>query len=197
MNLLAHAYLSFNEPGVLVGNMISDHVKGKTRYNFPSEIRMGIQLHREIDSYTDVHPATRALKEFFKPFYGLYAAPFSDIVYDYFLANDKSAFPTEGSLLKFTEDTYKDIESHREWLPGHFPYMFSYMQRDNWLFNYRLDEGIEHGFRGLVRRAAYMNSHREAFEIFLANKSAMRDCYEDFFPGLKEHALHILANLKI
>jgi hypothetical protein len=29
MNYLAHAYLSFNEPDILVGNLISDFVKGK------------------------------------------------------------------------------------------------------------------------------------------------------------------------
>lgn len=29
MNYLAHAYLSFDEPEILVGNMISDFVKGK------------------------------------------------------------------------------------------------------------------------------------------------------------------------
>ena len=29
MNYLAHAYLSFGDPGILTGNMISDFVKGK------------------------------------------------------------------------------------------------------------------------------------------------------------------------
>jgi acyl carrier protein phosphodiesterase len=29
MNYLAHAYLSFGEPDILAGNMISDFVKGK------------------------------------------------------------------------------------------------------------------------------------------------------------------------
>jgi acyl carrier protein phosphodiesterase len=37
MNYLAHAYLSFNEPGILTGNMISDFVKGKRKYDY-SEI---------------------------------------------------------------------------------------------------------------------------------------------------------------
>ena len=31
MNYLAHAYLSFNDPEILVGNMISDFVKGKKK----------------------------------------------------------------------------------------------------------------------------------------------------------------------
>ncbi|MFY7899136.1 MAG: ACP phosphodiesterase, partial [Chitinophagaceae bacterium] len=32
MNFLAHAYLSFQQPSLLIGNMISDFVKGKKQY---------------------------------------------------------------------------------------------------------------------------------------------------------------------
>ncbi len=35
MNYLAHAYLSFNDPEILVGNMISDFVKGKKKFDYP------------------------------------------------------------------------------------------------------------------------------------------------------------------
>ena len=31
MNYLAHAYLSFGDPDILAGNMISDFVKGKKK----------------------------------------------------------------------------------------------------------------------------------------------------------------------
>jgi acyl carrier protein phosphodiesterase len=39
MNYLAHAYLSFNDPEILVGNMISDFVKGKKKFDFPLRIQ--------------------------------------------------------------------------------------------------------------------------------------------------------------
>ena len=35
MNFLAHAFLSFNDPDILTGNMISDFVKGKQKFDFP------------------------------------------------------------------------------------------------------------------------------------------------------------------
>ncbi|KAF0239868.1 MAG: hypothetical protein FD183_1294 [Chitinophagaceae bacterium] len=50
MNYLAHAYLSFNEPSILLGNMISDYVKGKKQYDYPLLIQKGIHLHRAIDT---------------------------------------------------------------------------------------------------------------------------------------------------
>ncbi len=35
MNYLAHAYLSFGDPDILAGNMISDFVKGKKKFDYP------------------------------------------------------------------------------------------------------------------------------------------------------------------
>ena len=53
MNYLAHAYLSFNDQEILTGNMISDFVKGKKKFDYPSRIQAGINLHRLIDNFTD------------------------------------------------------------------------------------------------------------------------------------------------
>ena len=58
MNYLAHAFLSFNDSGLLIGNMISDFVKGKKQFDYTPDIQKGIRLHRMIDTYTDAHPAT-------------------------------------------------------------------------------------------------------------------------------------------
>lgn len=63
MNFLAHAHLSFNNPEILVGNLISDFVKGKKQYNYPQRIHKGILLHRAIDQFTDEHPANQSLDE--------------------------------------------------------------------------------------------------------------------------------------
>lgn len=84
MNYLAHAYLSFNDEPTLVGNMISDYIKGKKKFDYSLPIQQGIQLHRFIDEFTDFHVATKEAKQFFKPSVGLYAGAFVDVVYDHF-----------------------------------------------------------------------------------------------------------------
>ena len=89
MNYLAHAYLSFNDPEILTGNLISDFVKGKKKFDYPRGIQNGITLHRAIDNFTDTHETTRQAKEVFRPHYRLYAGAFVDVVYDHYLANDK------------------------------------------------------------------------------------------------------------
>src|SRR3954465_10546026 len=101
MNYLAHAYLSFGHSPVLVGNMISDFVKGKQQYDYDWSIQKGIRLHREIDNFTDSHPAIKEMKKPFREKYGLYAGAFVDIVCDFFLANDSGQFSSAQLLASF------------------------------------------------------------------------------------------------
>src|SRR5262245_44062659 len=106
MNYLAHAYLSFNDPEVLVGNLINDFVKGKKRFDYPKGIQRGIALHRAIDNFTDQHDATREAKAIFRPAYRLYSGAFVDVVYDHFLAIDENEF-SERSLFEFSVKVYE------------------------------------------------------------------------------------------
>src|ERR1700749_3394179 len=116
MNYLAHAYLSFNEPDILTGNMISDFVKGKKKFEFPITVQKGIELHRFIDDFTDHHP-TKQAKEFFKKNYRLYSGAFVDVVYDHFLANDKNEFADETVLKNFTTKTYSSLQNNSTIFP--------------------------------------------------------------------------------
>ena len=195
MNFLAHAWLSFHQPEILVGNMISDFVKGKKQFNYPTGIQTGIRLHRSIDTFTDAHPVTRELKSCFSPQYRLYSGAFADIVYDHFLANDHYEFVTESQLGEFALETYLILENNFGLLPLPFQKMLPYMRSQDWLFNYRLRDGIKKSFGGLVRRAAYLNESELAFDIFNRNYEAMQSYYSRFFPDLKVYAAGQLDQL--
>jgi acyl carrier protein phosphodiesterase len=184
MNYLAHAYLSFGRPDILVGNMISDHIKGKKQFDYPKAVQKGIRLHRLIDNYTDGHEATRELKSFFRPHYRLYAGAFGDVVYDHFLAKDPNEFVNELDLTQFAVETYDTLEKHKELFPLPFQKMFPYMREYDWLSNYRHRWAIERSFGGVVRRAAYLTESVTAFEIFNKNYEALAHCYDHFFPDL-------------
>ena len=194
MNLLAHAYLSFNDPNILVGNMISDYVKGKKQFLYPSAIQKGIQLHRAIDAFTDIHEATKEAKEFFRPHYRLYAGACIDVVYDHFLANDTNEFETEEILKLFAKKTYADLEENKSHLPEKFASMLPYMQAQDWLYHYRFRFGIEKSFGGLVRRSAYLNDSATAFNLFEKHYSQLEQCYRQFFPEVKKMAAGWLHN---
>lgn len=195
MNYLAHAYLSLNKPEILVGNMISDYIKGKKQFDYPLAVQKGIRLHRLIDNYTDTHTATQELKSFFRPQYRLYSGAFADVVYDHFLANDLHEFSNEAELKHFAAATYQTLEPYRELFPPPFQKMFPYMKAYDWLYNYRHRWGIEKSFGGLVKRAAYLTESKIAFEIFNEHYEAMRLCYNAFFPDLKKYTLNQLDEL--
>ena len=162
MNYLAHAFFSFNNPPILLGNMISDYVKGKKQYDYPIAIQKGIRLHRLIDTYTDEHQITKEIKKIFSPSVRLYSGAFVDVVYDHFLATNKTIL-NEEEWLVFTKISYDLLANQSIHFPEKFASMFPYMQSQNWLFNYRYIWGIENSFGGLVRRAKYLDSAKEAF----------------------------------
>ncbi len=189
MNLLAHAYLSFNDGDILLGNMISDYVKGKKQFDYPKTIQAGIKLHRAIDTFTDTHPATNELKKIFAPTYRLYAGAFVDVVYDYFLANDAAQFATKNHLQNFTIETYSLLTKNQIHFPEKFANQFPHMLTNDWLYHYHSDEGMRKSFSGLARRAKYITETDTAMQLFLDNKQRIQIAYDTFFPSLKKMVL--------
>ena len=186
MNYLAHAYLSFRDPDILTGNLISDFVKGKKKFDYPIGIQKGIQFHRLIDEFTDQHEATAGIKQIFKPAYRLYAGAFADVVYDHFLAKDLEEFPAN-SLLEFSSWVYSSLDNYQDVFPDRFKAMFPYMKQQNWLYNYRLKTGAERSFEGLVRRAAFLHDSRPAFHLLENHYEELQGFYNQFFPSIKEY----------
>jgi len=224
VNYLAHAYLSFGIPDVVVGNLISDFVKGKKQLEYPDSIRKGITLHRAIDTFTDSHPVTRHAKSYFRAAYGLYSGALTDVVYDHFLANDPVAFPGEGvevvpgapgeeqegaagagaagavgaiPLAAFAQRTYRQLATRESLFPERFARMFPYMRNQDWLYHYRYKEGIFNSFAGLARRAAYMPPPQQACELFEAHFTDLEACYREFFPSLRDFAVRTMEDRPI
>ncbi|SFD30171.1 Acyl carrier protein phosphodiesterase [Chitinophaga sp. CF118] len=184
MNYLAHAYLSFHHPALIVGNMIADFVKGNQWQQYEESIQHGIRMHRAIDTFTDQHPATLAAREYFQPSCGRYSAVFIDIVYDHFLATDKTIF-TDSSLADFSQQVYQVLQNHHNSLPPLFQQMFHYMNAQNWLYNYRQKEGIYKSFNGIVRRAKYLEVTADApFAVLENNYDELAAHYRAFFPEI-------------
>jgi acyl carrier protein phosphodiesterase len=184
MNYLAHAYFSFRQPEWLVGNLISDFVKGRLQYDFPPGIQQGIRLHRAIDAFTDDHAATKRAKEVFRPHYRLYAGAFIDVVYDHFLANDPSHFASPDDLKEFAQFAYDTLQEHYDALPERYQQMFYRMREQNWLYNYRERWGMEKSFAGVVYRSRYLEDSATAFELFETHFEKLAGYYQWFATDL-------------
>ncbi len=167
--------------------MISDYVKGKKKMDYPAEIRMGIDLHRDIDRFTDLHEATRTAKDIFRPDYRLYSGAIVDVIYDHFLAADEKVF-SGSSLLTFTVQTYNRLDAYMGWFPDRFAMMYPYMKKQNWLLHYRTHQGTEKSLGGLARRAAYMPDPGKAFRLFRDHYQLLQDCYRHFWAAMHPFA---------
>ena len=135
----------------MIGNFIADHIKGNQFSHFNSEIKMGIKLHREIDTFTDTHEITRISKRRLHKRYGLFAGVIVDIFYDHYLAknwNNYSAIP----LKIYVNSVYNLLNSHKKILPEKTLQMIPYMIKYNWLYNYQYKEGIKNVLQGMNRR---------------------------------------------
>ena len=116
MNFLAHAYLSFDEPEILVGNFIGDFVRGDLDQKFQKEIIHGVLLHRAIDQFTDTHPTVKKAQKLLKPRFGRYALVITDIYFDYFLSTQWNRFDHR-SLVDFSQEVYAILEINRNKFP--------------------------------------------------------------------------------
>lgn len=195
VNFLAHAYLSFDDPKVLIGNFIGDFVRGSIVDIYEKDIVMGITLHRHIDKFTDQHPLVKEAQQVLKPLYGRYGCVITDMYFDYFLGkywDDYHPLPLE----QFAQNTYSTLEKYREALPENFLITFQHMKQYNWLYSYSTMDGIRRALTGLSQRARF-DSKMETAHIFLDdNYEFMKKCFVVFFEDLVKFSQHEYQILK-
>lgn len=186
MNYLAHAYLSFNNPKLLVGNMIADYIKGKQIEAFDAEIQKGIRLHRQIDQFTDENGLVKQTKLVFRKSANRYDGAFLDIAFDHFLAQDTTYEPHEG-WLQFTLNCYSIIDDYLPLLPSDFAKSYQYMKSENWLYNYRYLWLVKKNFLRFANHLQYLphKNHSDIYIAFELNYRTIGDTYNEFFPQLQ------------
>lgn len=190
MNFLAHSFLAYSD-GQLVGQFLEDHIKNKDRFSFPDEMVKGILLHRVIDTFTDAHPAIHEAKKIFSPLVRLYSGAFVDVVMDYFLANDVSVKTSE-EWKKFSVHVYKVLNENLNYFPKNFSGILYHMEKDDWLYNYRYDWGIEFSIKNVLRKAKYLDENIPVFDTFLTHKPELQRYYDIFFPELQQYTKDIV-----
>ena len=142
MNFLAHIYLSGNNDFIKIGNFMADGIRGTDYLNFPDDIKKGILLHRQIDTYTDSHLVYRKSKHRLHEKYGHYSGVIMDILYDHFLAKNWKNYSDE-KLEDFAGNFYKSLFNNEEILTEKTKNMLPYMYDRNWLVSYATIAGIE------------------------------------------------------
>ncbi len=167
----------------MVGNFIGDFVKGNQLESFEEEIRMGVNLHRAIDEYTDAHEIVKLSKDKLRGKYRHYSGVIVDVYYDHFLAKNWSTYH-KTPLLQFTEETYKQLFKYISLLPSGAQRMLPYMKDGNWLYNYSKIEGIHQALSGMARRTKFNSKMEYAVEDLRIHYSEFEEEFTSFFKDL-------------
>lgn len=195
MNYLAHAYLSFGEPKILVGNLIGDSVRGNIEKTYEPEIVLGIKLHRAIDAYTDNHAVVKEAQEMLRPDYGRYSTVITDMYFDYFLGkywNNYHPLP----LSDFAQEVYDTVDQFQDMLPEKFLKMYGFIRYHNLLVGYSEFDGIRKAMQGMAKRTSF-RSNMETAHLFLdKNHEFFRLHFGDFFEDLVKFSKQTLIKLK-
>jgi acyl carrier protein phosphodiesterase len=195
MNFLAHAYLSFGQEEILVGNFAADFIRGKEMALYHGDIRIGILLHREIDSFTDSHPLVRAGQSYLRPKFRHYSTVITDIFFDYFLGKNWDHF-SPIPLEIFVNQTYDVLDRYQSQLPDRFGEMFYWMKSQNWLYQYREISGIQRSLSGLSRRTTFVSKMDEAPAVLLEKEAEFEVIFFAFFKELDTFARQKLIELQ-
>ncbi|MEN2280955.1 ACP phosphodiesterase [Algoriphagus sp. SE2] len=195
MNYLAHAYLSFHQEEILVGNFIGDFVKGKMMANFPEGISHGIQLHRAIDKFTDTHPLVRAGQTYLRPKFGHYSTVITDIYFDYFLGKNWNRYSNQ-PLETFAQSVYDQVSKYEAIFPENFGNLFYWMKKDNWLYNYSTIKGIQMSLTGLSKRTRFNSKMEEAHLALLEKEDEFEVIFFAFFEDLRTFAKQKLKEIQ-
>ena len=142
MNYLAHLALSYTSAGLVVGNFIGDHVRNKDLAQFTKEVQLGVDMHRSIDSFTDTHAASIAIREKLFEDYRHISRILVDMYYDHFLAVYFERFHHQ-PLGTFSDKITALLQKHKDIMPSSAQGYLRGMQTQNWLLEYSSVAGID------------------------------------------------------
>lgn len=183
MNFLAHTYLSGNNEEIIVGNFMGDYVKGRNYVFFPEQVKKGILIHRDIDTFTDMHLITRRSKQLVASRYSKYAGIIIDIFYDHFLASLWDNYSTL-PLNDFVNRTYDLLKRNYQVLPDAIKKWFPTFLENNWMMAYTTVDGIELVLERMAANTSLPNHAAYAVEVLSQQYARLRDDFIEFFPQI-------------
>lgn len=194
MNFLAHIYLSGDNDLMKIGNFMADGIHGKNFDTFPMEIRKGIILHREIDTFTDAHPVFRQSTKRLHANYHHYSGIIVDIFYDHFLAKNWENYSNE-SLEDYTEHFYQSLRDNYGFLTEKTQKMVPYLIAQNWLLSYQTVEGIEIILQKMDNRMKRNSNMRFSISELRTFYVEFENEFTTFFEEIKAHSKQRIQTL--
>jgi acyl carrier protein phosphodiesterase len=185
VNYLGHLLVLPNEGLVTLGNLLGDFVKGRLDSIEPAEFRAGVQLHRELDRFTDAHPAVRRSKGRISDSRRRVAGVLVDVFYDHFLAEGPD-----------WQGLFSGLAPHVHGLPAPLRDLPGRMVNSRWFGSYSRVEGIAAVLARMDQRRARPLGLSGSESELLAQYLALREDHEEFFPDAVRFARQAIVRLR-
>lgn len=188
MNYLAHLYLSGDDESLMLGNFIADHIKGNKIQKFSTDVKRGIELHRNIDYFTDHHPEFIKTRERLHNRHHKYAGVIADMFYDHFLAVHWRKY-SDIELSNYASFCYGVLLRNYTLLPSKTKRILPFVIMQNWLVSSKSFDGLNRSFEMMSRRVKYKSEIQDAVTDLKKDYSKYNREFLDFFPDIQEYAL--------
>lgn len=174
---------------------MADGIRGNKYLEYPYYIKMGIILHRIIDTFTDANETFRISKHRLHKRYGHYSGVIVDILYDHFLAKNWNKYSNQ-TLTSFVFQFYQSLEDNYEILTPKTKRILPIMIEQNWLESYASIEGIAKILFQMDYRTKYKSKMQFAIEELEMFYDDFENEFTIFFEELRKHVDEKLIELE-
>ena len=185
MNYLAHLDLAYPNAGLVVGNFIGDHVRNKDLPAFSAAIQAGVAMHRSIDSFTDKHNVTIALRQLLFAKHRHLARVLMDVFYDHYLAKHFDVYH-DMPLSEFIAKVQPILQKYESVLPHTAQRYLAGMVSQDWLAKYQSKEGIAYILQKMAHRSG-LTELADGAKSLAIHYDTLQDGFARFYPDLQLH----------
>lgn len=196
MNYLIHFFLAGDDVELRLGNLLGDYVKGRVeRFEHPGitdRLRIGIQMHRTIDAFSDRHPAVHRSKRILSAQYGRLSGVIVDVFYDHVLARRWTEHHPQ-PLADYTQELYRTLKANLNRLPPPVHPLVAGMSRGDWLRSYASQRGIDRALQGMAQRRPVAAEIGTAGRVLADQFDRFSADFDEFLPELRVRCGEFLA----
>lgn len=187
MNYLVHLSISYPYPEFVPGNFIFDLLPRQNKNKPNPYLQKGIQLHKQIDHYSNNHQALHEINISFHPFVHKYAPVASDIVCDYLLYR-LWAQNFGIHFHEFTSWNYEILMESLDIFPEKLQSSTRLMIEHNWLHQYNSLDGIQKILSRMNSKLSFEGDLTKVVEAVMKNENYYLELFQSFYTDMKANA---------
>ncbi len=184
MNYIAHIHIAQHTQTSLAGAFLGDFVKGRDLSCFTDELRLGILLHRKVDSFTDQHEALSEIKGLFPKHLRRYSGIALDIYFDHLLMI-KWPQLARCDFEDLFDSFYQELHQTTYDTNQRFTRVKHTLVKERWLSNYQYEAVCLDAMRSIESRFRHSATFaEEAYALMMRNRTLLEACFDVFYPEL-------------